>query len=193
MRPTKRPGEVPLDPPISSFALVPSHGGEGGGLPSQNQKDLSTSQNFDLLQNQTGEEASLADVLRDCGVLVLNRAQRQKLASTIEIEGFKIADVLALREYLFVNCDDKEKAQRILAAKLINPDGRKEMFVDMRLHAERGFKAARPVVPGRGIIEENMQRVRSFDAEYERWVEAKKAGVLPPVERRRMPWERNVS
>lgn len=84
---------------------------------------------------------------------------------------------------------DAAKAQSYLAGRLNEREGRREAFEDLQKHL-----AAKPAGVeqqfGEHIRQENLQRVKQFDAEWERWRQAKAEGTAPVVERLRMPWER---
>jgi hypothetical protein len=176
------------------LALVPSDGGEGGGLYSQNVgREVGPS----FLPTEKRETANLADVLLEVGVFALSRSRREQLAADLRAEGIADTDVLALRDYLAACVDDAGKAQRTLAAKLMDATERKHVMEDLRKHLEmRAAKgiapllAKRPADQGQRIREENMERVRRFEAEWQQFERDRAEGRLPPFERRVMPWER---
>lgn len=177
------------------LSLVPSDGGEGGGLYSQNVgREIGPT----YLPTGNGETANLADVLLEAGVFALSRQRRQQLADELQADGITADDVRLLTDYLLACLDDAAKAQRTLAAKLMEAAGRKHMVADVRKHMELRTRAGlptaelkRPADLGQRIRDENAERVRRFEDEWKRYLEDKAAGRLPPIERRVMPWERH--
>lgn len=175
------------------LSLVQSDGGEGGGLYSQNVgREVGPS----YLPTEKREKATLADVLLEVGVFALSRTRREQLAEQLTAERITDADVLALRDYLAGCVDDAGKAQRTLAAKLMDPAERKHVVEDLRRHLELRLRsglppasAKRPADQGQRIREENMERVRRFEAEWQQFERDRAEGKLPPFERRVMPWE----
>ena len=134
--------------------------------------------------------ASVLEALLECGVYALNRQKREALATELLEDGFLHGDVHALRDYLRLSDGDEGKAQRMLAGKLIEKVGRKDMLVDLRRHmAQRKPADNRDHDHGDMIRMTDMGGVRRFEANYAAWVTAKKSGTAPIVERLTMPWE----
>lgn len=132
----------------------------------------------------------MADALLEVGVFLLNRARRLDLANQLEAEGISPADVRALHAYLNECCSDEVgKPQRVLAAHLQDSVNRKQIVEDLR---KRNLKVVSKPGNDRGsqIRAQDMERVRKFELDWDRYCLDKAAGLIDTVETRAMPWER---
>lgn len=162
----------------------PAEGLRGGGtVPSGShvlQMEADRQRGVPISQNQIGGTASTEEALLTVGLYVLCRQKRAALAAELEADSVSPQDILDLKDYLFACIETATgKAQRVLAVKLCEPFGRKEMFADLRQHLVAKAKSVIPPAKldpyehdhGAGVRQRDMQRVREFErqwADYEK-------------------------
>lgn len=142
------------------------------------------------------ETSTLEDALLRSGVFALSIPKRKQLATELAQDGISAADVEHLRDYLIECTDDFAKAQRVLASKLMSAEERKQVISDLRTHLqqraslERRSKSSKTTDAGQAIRDQNMDRVRRFEADWSQYLQDKANGKLEPVEFLTMPWQR---
>jgi hypothetical protein len=135
-------------------------------------------------------------VLRDLGVLTLDRPRRIELAAALDALKITAEDLSMLRDYIRDMADDPRRAQRMFAALVIEP----ERLV-WRLEDVRDYRKANPPpadrvaplpAPGTADRQKGIASMRAFDAAYDE--AAKKGGVTPrDPAKDPFPWERGSS